>query len=82
MSGLHSSINTHISDGFENALGEQVHNLTYFRNAVGDHEDRVKNLHLIYAAVVKAVSLVEPALLKQSYSTNKMDEIQTKDLGQ
>lgn len=71
MSGLHASINTHIADGFEDPQTlTSVHNLTYFRNAVGDHEDRIKNLHLIYAAVTKAVSLVEPALLKQTYSSN------------
>lgn len=57
-----------------------MHNLTYFRNAVGNHEDRIKNLHLIYAAVTKAVSLVEPALLKQTYSSNAMEEAHTKDL--
>jgi hypothetical protein len=57
MSGLHTSINTHIADGFEDPLtGETIHNLTYFKQRVGDHEERLKNLHLIYAVAVRAVS--------------------------
>lgn len=80
MSGLHASINTHISDGFEDPQGNQVHNLTYFRERVGAFEDRIKNLHLIYAVVVKAVATVEPTLLKQTYSANMLEEVTTKDL--
>ena len=63
MSGLHTSINTHISDGFFEE-DEKVTNMTYFYSRVGDHEDRIKNLYLVYAAAVKAVSLIEPTLLQ------------------
>ena len=61
MSGLHASVNTHISEGFESTEqpGELVNNRTYFLNSVGDHPDRVKNLHFLYAAVLKAVSMME-----------------------
>ena len=35
MSGLHASINTHVSTGFEDPSGNKIHNLTYFRERVG-----------------------------------------------
>ena len=60
MSGLHASVNTHISEGFEDERTmELTNNKTYFMEKIGDHPDRVKNLHFIYAAVVKAVGLME-----------------------
>ena len=80
MSGLHSSINTHVSHGFEDKKGNQFSNMTYFNERIGQHEDRIKNLHLIYAVVLKAVSLIEPAILKQSFSSVHKEEIRTKDL--
>lgn len=79
MSGLHTSINTHISDGFEDAQGNPVHNLTYFRNQVGSHDDRIKNLHLLFAVAVRAVSAVEPALLTQGH-LRQLERQETKDL--
>jgi len=57
MSGLHTSINTHVSDGFEDSKGVQIANMTYFYERIGHFPDRIKNLHLIYAFVVKAVLL-------------------------
>jgi hypothetical protein len=68
MSGLHTSINTHVSHGFEDKNGNQYSNMTYFNERIGQFEDRIKNLHLIYAVVLKAVSMIEPAILKQSFS--------------
>ena len=69
ISGLHASVNTHISEGFENDdpkaenPGELMSNQTYFLNHVGNYPERVKNLHFVYAAVVKAVSLMEQSLV-------------------
>ena len=64
MSGLHASVNTHISEGFEDPkTGDFINNSTYFLNAVGDHPSRVRNLHFIFAAVVKAVGLMEQTLI-------------------
>mmetsp|Transcript_30632 Transcript_30632/g.37853 ORF Transcript_30632/g.37853 Transcript_30632/m.37853 type:complete len:91 (+) Transcript_30632:890-1162(+) len=37
--------------------------------SVGDHPNRVKNLHFIYAAVVKAVGLMEQRLVQADYLT-------------
>ena len=60
MSGLHASVNTHISEGFEDPFTfELTSNNTYFLNAVGDYPERVRNLHFIFAATIKAVGLME-----------------------
>ena len=70
MSGLHASVNTHISEGFEDEMTmELTNNKTYFMEKIGDHPDRVKNLHFIYAAVVKAVGLMEQRLIQNDFST-------------
>ena len=78
MSGLHASVNTHISEKFEDLMThEYSSNNTYFLEKVGDHKDRVKNLHFIYAAVIKAVGMMEPVLLNTDYQTgldNKADK--------
>lgn len=46
-----------------------MNNSTYFRNAVGDHEDRVKNLYFLYAATLKAVKMLETNLLHLDFDT-------------
>ena len=63
MSGLHTSINTHISNAFfEDETSTS--NMTYFFSRVGDHKERIKNLYLVYSAVTKAVTLAESTLLQ------------------
>jgi len=68
MSGLHTSISTHIASNFEQANGTMAKNLTYFNERVGWHEDRIRNFYLIYAAVLKAAKLMEPAFQNQKYT--------------
>ena len=70
MSGLHTSINTHISNGFP-LSGSKLDtiNQTYFLEAVGNHKDRVKNLYFLFAVVVKAVVKMEPVLLNKNLAT-------------
>jgi hypothetical protein len=69
MSGLQTSINTHISDGFEDSKGNSQANMTYFYERIGEFPDRIKNLHLIYAFVVKAVVLSQQTILLQDFKT-------------
>lgn len=71
MSGLHASVNTHISEGFEDPqnVGELINNQTYFLEHVGNYPERVKNLHFVYAAVVKAVTMMEKPLVQNDYET-------------
>lgn len=50
--------------------------------AVGNHPERVKNLHFIYAAVVKAVTLMEQTLVQNDFETGlkNSDDSQAKRL--
>jgi ERO1-like protein alpha len=49
---------------------------------IGNHPDRVKNLHFIYSAAARAVSLIAKAMQKQDYSTgiNQQEDHQTPTL--
>jgi ERO1-like protein alpha len=70
MSGLHTSINTHVSANFYSQDSDLPYkNDTYFMERIGNHPDRVKNLHFIYSAAVRAVELITVAMQKQDYST-------------
>ena len=63
MSGLHTSINTHVSANFYRLNSEAPYkNTTYFLERIGKHPDRVKNLHFIYSAAVRAVGLIDKAM--------------------
>lgn len=70
MSGLHTSINTHVSANFYRLNSEEPYkNTTYFLERIGSHPDRVKNLHFIYSAAVRAVGLIDKAMRRQDYNT-------------
>ena len=51
MSGLHTSINTHIAEKYlpENPddAEESTANMTYFYERVGDYKERIKNLYKV-----------------------------------
>ena len=83
MSGFHTSVNTHISEGFEGEdEGSYTNNQTYFLEKVGNHPERVKNLHFIYGAVVKAVIMMEQPLIQNDYETGlgSQDDLNAKRL--
>jgi hypothetical protein len=52
--------------------------VTYFNERVGAHPDRIKNLYFVYAATLKAVSIMEPVLAEQNY-TSGIKEYQKQD---
>ena len=82
MSGLHASVNAHVSEGFEGPENSLVNNQTYFLDHVGNHPDRVKNLHFTYAAVVKAITIMEQSLVQKDYETGlgTQDDLKAKRL--
>lgn len=92
VSGLHTSINSHISMQYNTDIPEEEElardkntlyksqNATYFTERIGAHEDRVKNLYFVYAATLKALTILEPALLKQDYQSG-LDEKIDKNTG-
>ena len=52
--------------------------MDYFNFRIGDHEDRIRNLHLIYSVIVKATAIVGESLMYQDYSSNKLEQAETK----
>jgi len=56
VSGLHASINMHVSTNYDDfAKNKSFANHEMYLNKLGNHEDRLRNLHFIYAAVSKAI---------------------------
>jgi hypothetical protein len=45
-------------------------NHAMYMNSIGKHEDRIKNLFFIYAAIVKALYRAEPILSSYNYATD------------
>ena len=70
VSGLHASINMHIaSNYFDSETNTTYMNHSMYLNTLGTHPDRLKNLHFLYALVVRAVSRIHDQLLFHDYST-------------
>lgn len=40
-----------------------------YLNTLGSFEDRIRNLHFIYAAVIRAVNRADPLLREYNYKT-------------
>lgn len=70
VSGLHSSINMHVSKNYyDPETNSTLVNYHRYLNAIGRYEDRLKNLFFIYAAVLRAVTRAGPMLTEYDYST-------------
>lgn len=60
VSGLHASVNTHIAHQYlDIPLNITYPNVKMFEQQVGAHEDRLRNMHLLFALVVRAVNRVQ-----------------------
>lgn len=59
MSGLHASVNMHVSTHYidENSV-EHFKNHSMYYDAIGKYPERIKNIHFVYAIVVRALNLV------------------------
>ena len=83
LSGLHTSISVHLCGKYHPLCPatqrtdepvvidhdtEWEWNLQEFRRRVGDHTDRIRNLHILYLFVMRAVSKSRTALLSANYS--------------
>mmetsp|Transcript_40333 Transcript_40333/g.29732 ORF Transcript_40333/g.29732 Transcript_40333/m.29732 type:complete len:83 (+) Transcript_40333:99-347(+) len=76
VSGLHSSINMHVSTNYiDFAKNKSFVNHEMYMSKLGKHEDRLRNLHFLFAAVAKAVLRAEKILSSYNYDT-KLDKEQ------
>lgn len=59
ISGLHASINMHVAANYYNQdSSEPFMNHSMYYQSLGKHPDRLKNMHFVYALVVRAVNRV------------------------
>ena len=75
ISGLHASVNMHVATNYidvEKNLSYPNH--TMYLNSVGRHEDRIKNLHLLFALVVRSINLVHDQLISNDYTTGLCED--------
>ena len=66
MSGLHTSINTHLSRHF---YPNDAPNLLLWQHKVGMHPDRIENLYFTFLLISRAVALSLPHLTDYEYDT-------------
>ena len=79
VSGLHSSITTHLTHDFSHDFSTHVFepNVDLFFERLGKHPTRVHNMYLTYLMLLRAVSRAIPTFYKFEYKTNQhSDRIQ------
>ena len=70
ISGLHASVNMHISARYHNMEGDETSmNFTKYYDGFGKHPERIRNLHLVYALAVRAVNRISEQLIYKNYTT-------------
>ncbi len=82
ISGLHSSITTHIcSENRNKETGEWFSDLECYVNRVASYPDRVENIYFTYVVILRAVSKLSNYLKTYDFCTgDEMETIQVKSL--
>jgi ERO1-like protein alpha len=78
ISGLHTSINTHVSTNYEfdNLTNEWKSNKILFNKLVRNFPDRIKNLYFSYLFILRALNKAKPFLEQYHYDTGNPEEDQ------
>ena len=74
MSGLQSSISTHIASKYYYPDGKLGYNIKHFTNAVGRHIDRMNNLYFTFLFVLRAIVKVNESLTEYPYYTGNITD--------
>lgn len=70
ISGLHGSINMHVSRNFIDVKTQHSSpNHAMYLSSIGSHPDRIKNLYFIYAVILRALNRAAPILSAYEYET-------------
>jgi len=71
VSGLHTSINMHVSTNYADLKDNKSSypNHEMYIKSIGQHKDRVQNLFFVYAVVMRAVNRAESILRSFEYQT-------------
>ncbi|KAJ3075688.1 hypothetical protein HDU98_007245 [Podochytrium sp. JEL0797] len=74
LSGLHSSISTHICDQWlDQKTGEWGSNLECFKWRLGMHPDRISNMYFTYVVYLRAISKLAPYLESNDWCSSAKD---------
>jgi len=75
ISGLHTSISTHICDEYlDRTTGEWHPNLDCFMQKVSNHPERVKNIYFTYIFYLRAILKLGPYLNQETFCTGDQKE--------
>ncbi|KAH6657781.1 endoplasmic reticulum Oxidoreductin 1-domain-containing protein [Truncatella angustata] len=75
VSGMHSSISTHICWDFLNqTTGQWGHNLQCYVDRLHTHPERISNLYFNFAMVTRAISKIGPYLQSYTFCTGDRDQ--------
>ncbi|KAJ3106418.1 hypothetical protein HDU97_006403 [Phlyctochytrium planicorne] len=75
VSGLHSSISTHICDKHLNRTsGEWYPDLQCFLFRVGKHPDRIENLYFTYVVLLRSIAKLSPYLKSYKWCTGEVED--------
>lgn len=68
ISGLHSSVSTHVCTRFFDSKQKVwTTNRNFFRFMIGAHEDRIQNLAFLHISLAKAVKVVHKKMLSYNF---------------
>ncbi|KAJ3264964.1 hypothetical protein HDU77_007053 [Chytriomyces hyalinus] len=74
ISGLHSSISTHICDKYlDQKTGKWYRNLDCFKERLGLHPDRIQNMYFTYVVLLRAIAKLAPYLESTSWYSSSLD---------
>lgn len=71
ISGIHASVNMHVLTHYthESSINHTYSNHSAYLSALGQHPDRIKNMHFVYALSVRALNIVAKQLIDHDYTT-------------
>lgn len=70
ISGIHASVNMHVARNYyDQDTNTSYPNHTMYFYGIGNHPDRLKNLHLVYAITMRALNVVHEQLITHDYTT-------------
>jgi len=72
LSGLHTSVNTQLSElyiDFESDRKKMVPNWRMYFEKVGDYPDRIKNLHFYYSVLLRAINKASDVIRHYNFTT-------------
>jgi ERO1-like protein alpha len=70
ISGLHTSVNMHVSSNYMDVDKNNTYaNHDMYYEKIGNSPDRIKNMYFLYALLIRAVNRIHDQLIFNDYTT-------------